>query len=193
MPPTALRTLGAFMQLSLDGYFCDPKGDMSFAHKPPDDAEWNAFVSGNAQGGGTLVFGRRTYEMMASWWPSPMAAKAMPEVAAAMNERPKLVFSRTLRSADWSNTTLIHDDAAETLGRMKGEPGPDMVILGSGMLVTRLADAGLIDALQVVVNPVALGAGKSLFSGLTRRLNFELVKTRAFANGTVVLWYAPAA
>ena len=74
---------------------------------------------------------------------------------------------------------------------MKGETGPDMTILGSGSIVMQLADAGLLDSLQVVVTPVALGAGKAIFSGLTRRLDFALTNTRVFGNGSVVLWYAP--
>lgn len=185
------RKLGAFIHISLDGYYCDPRGDMSFAHKPPDDAEWNDFVTGNASGGGVLLFGRTTYDMMAAWWPTPMAAKAMPEVAARMNAMPKIVFSRTMTSADWSNTTVVKDDLVGTVRRMKDETGPDMVILGSGSIVEQLAGAGLIDTFQVVVNPVALGDGKSLFSGLTERLDLVLTNTRVFGNGSVVLWYAP--
>ena len=124
MPQSTPRTLATFMQLSLDGYYCDPAGDMSFAHKPPDDAEWNEFVTGNASGGGMLLFGRTTYDMMAAWWPTPMAAQAMPEVAASMNAMPKVVFSRTMNSADWSNTTLVKDDLVGTVRRMKSEAGP---------------------------------------------------------------------
>lgn len=191
MPRDDLRTLGVFLHLSLDGYYCDARGDMSFAHKSPDDAEWQEFVVGNASGRGMLLFGRTTYEMMSSWWPSPMAAQAMPEVAASMNAMPKVVFSRTMASADWINTTLVKDDAVDAVRRMKREPGPDMVILGSGSIVGQLAGAGLIDSLQVVVNPVALGEGKSLFAGLTQPLELVLTNTRVFRNGSVVLWYAP--
>lgn len=191
MPPTHRSQLGAFMHVSLDGYYCDARGDMSFAHKPPDDAEWSEFVGANATGRSVLLFGRTTYEMMASWWPSPMAAQAMPEVAAGMNAAPKVVFSRTLQSTDWSNTTLVRDDLVPAVRRLKEKPGPDLTILGSGSIVTQLADAGLIDSLQVVVNPVALGAGKSLFAGLTKRLELTLAKSRVFKNGAVVLWYAP--
>jgi len=185
------RQLSVFMQISLDGYYCNLHGDMSFAHKAPGDSEWNEFVSGNASGGGMLLFGRTTYEMMAAWWPSPMAAQAMPEVAAAMNTMPKVVFSRTLQSADWNNTILEKNDLVETVHRMKADAGPDLAILGSGSIVSQLADAGLVDRFQVVVNPIALGAGKSLFSGLTRRLDLALTETRVFTNGSVVLWYGP--
>jgi dihydrofolate reductase len=179
------------MQISLDGYYCDSRGDMSFAQKPREDEEWQQFVTENASGGGMLLFGRTTYEMMAAWWPTPMAAKAMPEVAARMNAMPKLVFSRTMGSTDWTNTTLVKDDLIRTVRRMKNETGPDMAILGSGSIVAQLAGAGLIDTFQVVVNPVALGAGKSLFSGLGKRLDLVLTNTRVFGNGSVVLWYAP--
>jgi dihydrofolate reductase len=191
MPQTKSRTIGAFIQISLDGYYCDPHGDMSFAHKPPDDAEWHEFVNGNASGGGMLLFGRMTYDMMAAWWPTPMAAKAMPEVAARMNAMQKIVFSRTMSSADWSNTTLVKEDVVGAVRRMKDETGPHIAILGSGSIVKQLAGAGLIDTFQVVVNPVALGAGKSLFSGLSQELELELTNTRVFGNGSVVLWYAP--
>jgi len=141
--------------------------------------------------GGLLLFGRTTYDMMAAWWPTPMAGQAMPEVAARMNARPKVVFSRTMTSAEWSNTTLVKEDVVVAVRRMKDEAGPDIAILGSGSIVRQLAGAGLIDLLQVVVNPVALGAGKSLFSGLPHRLELALTNTRVFGNGSVVLWYVP--
>ena len=191
MPQTKLRNLDAFMQISLDGYYCDSRGDMSFAHKPPEDTEWHEFVTENASGGGMLLFGRITYDMMAAWWPTTMAAQAMPEVAARMNAIPKIVFSRTLNSVEWSNTTLVRDDLVGTVRRMKGETGPDITILGSGSIVRQLADAGLIDTLQVVVNPVALGAGKSLLSGISRKVELVLTNTRVFRSGPVVLWYTP--
>lgn len=185
------RVLSSFMQISLDGYYCDSRGDMSFAHKSPEDEEWTAFVSGNASGEGMLLFGRTTYEMMAAWWPTPMAAEAMPVVAAAMNARPKVVFSRTMRSVDWTNTTLVRDDPVEAVRRMKSEEGPDMAILGSGSLVAQLADADLVDVFQVVIVPVALGDGRPFLAGLSRPLDLVQTKTRTFANGSVALWYVP--
>jgi len=177
------------MHISVDGYYCDARSDMRFAHKPPDDQEWNEFVAGNSGGESVLLFGRVTYDMMASWWPSPMAAQAMPDVAARMNALPKVVFSRTLDRAHWNNTTLVKDDIQAAVRRMKSEPGPDLTILGSGSVVTQLAGAGLIDTFQVVVNPVALGGGKSLFAGLAQPLSLKLTRTRVFQNGATVLWY----
>src|SRR3954468_2554958 len=89
-----------FNSVSLDGFFTDASGDMSWAHK--NDPEWNDFTRGNAKGESTLLFGRKTYEMMAGFWPSPQAKQSFPEVAEGMNRQPKVVFSRTLDKASWS-------------------------------------------------------------------------------------------
>jgi dihydrofolate reductase len=88
------RTLTAFGHVSIDGYFVDGSGDMSWAHKR--DAEWNAFVAENAGSDSELVFGRTTYQMMAGYWPTAQASQASPRVAERMNQTPKVVFSRTL-------------------------------------------------------------------------------------------------
>lgn len=186
-----MRRLGVFNQVSLDGYFTDASGDMSFARKDAGDAEWNAFVAGNTSGGGTLLFGRVTYELMASFWPTPLAAKLMPVVAGQMNKLPKVVFSRTLRSAPWSNTRLVTGDMIGEVRKMKSEPGEDMVILGSGSVVSQLAQHGLIDEYQVVVIPVALGRGKTMFDGVEEKVLLKLKNTRTFGNGNVLLTYAP--
>src|SRR5215212_3235832 len=93
-----------FNNISIDGYFTDKNSDMSWAHHS-QDAEWSDFVSGNAGGNGRLLFGRKTYQQMASFWPTPQAAQMMPAVAAGMNAMPKYVVSRTLARADWQNTT----------------------------------------------------------------------------------------
>ena len=185
-----LRRLSAFMQVSLDGRFADPAGDMSFAHKQAADGEWHQFMAENAAAGGVLLFGRITYELMASWWPTPAAAKAMPAIARQMNALPKVVVSRTLSSARWSNTTVIKRDLIGTIRRMKATSGPDITILGSGSVVTQLATAQLVDRIEVAVNPIALGAGKNFLAGLPLPLPFILIRTRVFENGSVVLCYA---
>jgi len=188
-----MRRLIVFNQVSLDGFIADAKGDMSWAHKDPQDEEWNAFVAGNAQGGGELLFGRITYELMASFWPTPMAMKAAPAVAEGMNRMPKTVFSRTLDQASWSNTRLVKRDIAGQVKKMKSESGPDIVILGSGSIVSQLTGAGLIDEYHMVVNPIILGDGKTMFAGLKARLALKLTQSRTFANGNVLLCYEPAA
>lgn len=186
-----MRRLVVFNNVSLDGYFVDDSGDMSWAHQ--QDAEWGAFVSENASGGGELVLGRVTYEMMAGYWPTPAALEANPVVAKHMNNLPKVVFSRTLDRASWKNTRLIKGEIVSAMKALKQEPGPDMVILGSGSIVSQLTDARLIDEYQVVLCPVALGGGRTMFENVKERLGLALRKTRAFGNGNVVLWYEPKA
>lgn len=185
-----MRKLSVFNTVSLDGYFTDAKGDMNWAHASHDDAEWNEFVAGNAGTGGMLVFGRVTYQMMASFWPTPQATAAMPAVAQGMNRMPKLTFSRTLRAVDWANTVLATSEPATEITRLKAEPGPDMVILGSGTIVAQLAQAGLIDTYQIVIKPVVLGAGRTLFEGIDPRLTFRRESARTFQNGNVFLEYS---
>ena len=186
-----MRRIAVFNQVTLDGYIADLNGDMSWAHK--QDAEWNAFVAGNAEGEAAMLFGRITYQMMASWWPTPQAMKSMPVVAEGMNNAPKVVFSRTLEKASWNNTKLVKGGLAAEVRKMKNEPGPDMVIFGSGTIVSQLTEEGLIDAYQVVVNPVVLGKGKTMFEGIRERVTLNLTSTRTFGNGNVLLCYEPAA
>jgi dihydrofolate reductase len=184
-----MRKLSVFNTVSLDGFFCDVQGDMRWAHK--QDAEWGAFVSENASGEGALLLGRVTYDLMASYWPTPAALEVNPVVAQRMNDLPKVVFSRTLREASWKNTRLIKGDLAEEARGLKQEPGPDMVILGSGSIVSQLTVARLIDEYQVVLSPIVLGSGRTMFAGVGEKLRLTLRKTRSFGNGNVVLWYEP--
>lgn len=187
-----MQRLIAFENMTLDGFFAGPGGDLGWAYKDPTDAEWNEFVAGNAKGGGTLLFGRVTYELMAAHWPTPAAAENNPVVARRMNAGRKVVFSRTLDAASWDNTRLVKSDLASEVRKMKSEPGEGMAILGSGSLVSQLAQEGLIDEFQIVVHPVVIGRGKALFGGIRTKLVLRLVRTRAFGNGSVLLCYAPA-
>jgi dihydrofolate reductase len=185
--------LGVFNTVSLDGYFVDGNGDMRWAHNTHQDAEWNAFVGGNASGGGALLFGRITYDLMASYWPTPMASKNNPEVAEGMNKMPKFVFSRTMDKASWNNTKVVKGDLGEEVRKLKSETGPDIVILGSGSIISQLAPEGLIDEYQIVVAPVVLGKGRTLFETIKQKLPLKLTKSRPFSNGNVVLWYESVA
>lgn len=184
-----MRKLAVFNNVTLDGYFSDAGGGVDWAHRNDDDAEWNAFVSQNASGGGVLLLGRVTYDLMASWWPTPMAMEAMPVVAERMNNLPKVVFSRTMERATWNNTRLVKGNIAAEVRKMKNEPGPDMTILGSGSIVSQLAGEGLIDDFQIVVNPIVLGRGRTMFEGARKQLMLKLTGTRTFGNGSVLLNY----
>jgi dihydrofolate reductase len=177
--------------MSLDGYFTDAKGDMSWAHK--QDPEWQAFVKENASGGGRLLFGRITYELMAGFWSTPAALQSNPVVAERLNALPKFVCSTTLQQVTWNNTTLLKGDLTTEVRKLKQQAGADIVVMGSGSVVAQLAEAGLIDQYQIVLNPLVVGQGRTLFEGVQRKLPMKLAKSRPFANGNVVLFYEPAA
>jgi len=188
-----MRKLSVFNQVSVDGYFRSPSGDMGWAHQDDDDPEFKDFIASNAIGGGMLVFGRTTYEMMASFWPTPTAAEQFPVVAKQMNRLPKVVFSKTLKKASWNNTRHLKGDLVTEVRRMKNEPGEQMVILGSGSIVSRLAEADLIDEYQLLVAPIVLGEGRTMFEGSKKTLYLALAKTRTFRNGRVFSVYVPKA
>lgn len=183
-----MRKLHVFESISIDGYFADASGDIRWAHVGQDDPEFAAFVGGNATSGGELLFGRKTYQMMESFWPSPAAAQQMPEVAKGMNAAKKYVISRTIRPT-WNNSHLLEGDAVEAVRKLKASPGGDITILGSGEIASQLGEAGLIDRYQFVIVPVALGSGRTIFSA-ERKL--RLVSQRAFPGGNVVVTYAAA-
>lgn len=179
--------------MTLDGYFAGANGDLGWAHGSGPDPEWDAFVAENASGGGVLLLGRVTYDLMASYWPTAHALEHDPIVAERMNNLPKVVFSGSMDRASWSNTTLVNDDLPGVVRRMKEEPGKDIAVLGSGSVVSQLAREELVDEYQFVVNPVALGTGRTMFEGVVTPLALRLTRTRAFANGKVLLCYVPLA
>jgi dihydrofolate reductase len=185
-----MRKLQSFMSLSLDGYFARENDDVSWSHS--DDEEFGEFTAGNASGGGTLIFGRKTYEMMVSFWPTPQAKQDMPKVAEGMNRMRKIVFSKTLEKSDWENTEIVKGDLLSEVRKLKESSDGDITILGSASLVTQLTEAGLIDQYQFVVVPIALGAGRTIFGGMREPHRLKLRKSISFKNGNVVSSYEPA-
>lgn len=186
-----MRKLKVFESITSNGYYAGPGGDMSWTYGPAADPEFEAFVRGNASGSGVLLFGRVTYEMMASYWPTPHALERDPIVAEGMNRAQKLVFSRHHRPVAWNNASLVEGDAVEAVRRLKQEAGRDMVVLGSGSLAMQLMAAGLVDELQLVIKPVVLGSGVTLFEGIPVASRLELTFSRVFGDGNVVLNYVP--
>ena len=185
-----MSTLTVFLQVSLDGYYCSANGDMGWAHKAPNDTEWNEFVAGNSSGDSTLLFGRKTYEMMASFWPTPAAYAMSRETAENINRTKKVVVSRSLQNPAWGPVTLIAENAATRLRELKQKE--DLVTLGSGTLVTYLAENRLVDRYTVVFCPIVLGGGKSWMQGLKEPSRLSLANSRVFKNGTVVVNYDAA-
>lgn len=187
-----MRRLTVFESISIDGFFTGPDNDLSFAKNPVEDAEFDAFVGQNASGDGVMLFGRVTHDMMASFWPTPMAAQMMPAVAEGMNRRPKIVFSNTLKSSPWNNTTVLGGNAVANVRKLKEEDGPDLVVLGSGSIVSQLSQARLVDEYQFCIVPVVLGKGRTLFPDVSERFALTLTKTRSFRNGNVFVTYEGA-
>ena len=185
-----MSKLIVFNSISVDGYFTDTKGDVTWAHQ--NDPEWQKFTNENVSGDGILLFGRVTYEMMQSYWPTPQAREQMPQVADRMNSAQKVVFSRTLNKVSWQNTRLIKGNLPQEVRKMKASDGEGIVILGSGTIVSQLAQEKLIDQYQLVLNPVVLGAGRTLFEGMNDKLRLKRVQSRTFKNGNVLLTYEPA-
>lgn len=185
-----MARLGVFNFVTLNGYYKGSNEDISW-HR--HGAEESAYAAEGANSDSILLFGRITYQMMASYWPTPQAMKDLPEVAKGMNRSEKIVFSRTLKKADWNNTRIINENMIEEVKKLKKQAKSDMTILGSGSIVSQLADAGLIDHYQIMVDPVALGAGTTLFHGIKRTLGLRLTSTRTFKSGVVLLVYQPIA
>ncbi len=183
-----MRKVTVFNFVTLNGYFEGPNGDISW-HR--HGAEENEYGAENLKSGGTLLFGRVTYEMMASYWSTPIAIKNDPIVAEGMNNADKIVFSRTLKKVGWNNTRLVKDNIVEEIKKMKQMPGKDMALLGSGSILTQFAEQDLIDEYQIMVDPVVIGDGTSLFKGLKHKLDLKLTMTRTFKSGVVLLCYQP--
>lgn len=183
-----MRKISTFNFITLDGYYKGINDDISW-HKHGGGADENEFSAKSAGSGNTLLFGRVTCQMMASWWPTPMAAQQMPEIAKGMNKTEKIVFSKTVTNAAWNNTRIIKDDMIEAVKKMKQEPGPDITILGSGSIIAQLAGHGLIDSYTIMLDPLAIGAGTSLFKGMNHQLDLRLTDTRTFKSGRLLLTY----
>ncbi len=183
-----MRKVILFNLMSLDGFFEGPNRNIEWHNV---DDEFNDFAMEQLSSTDGLIFGRVTYGLMASFWPTDEAIHTDPIVADWMNKLPKFVFSHTLERADWTNTTLVNGNAADELRKIKSQPGRDLFVFGSADLSTGLIQNNLIDEYRVLVNPILLGQGTPLFHGLRELLKLQHVSTRTFKNGNVLLIYRP--
>ena len=184
-----MRKLISFMVVTLDGYYEGPNGEFDW---PNIDEEFNEFSVSQLNDIDTLLFGRVTYEGMASYWPTPEASEYDSAIAHTMNTIPKIVFSATLGSADWQNSRLVSGNAADAISELKQQPGKLLAIFGSPTLTVSFLEQRLVDELRVMVHPILLGTGKSLFTGLKDRVPLTLQTTTTFSSGNVLLSYRPA-
>ncbi len=188
-----MRKIVVFNLVTVDGFFAGPNGEIDW-HNADDEFDRFTIEWIQTKPFDTLIFGRTTYELMASYWPTPEAIKNDPIVAAYMNSVPKIVFSKTLRKAEeglhWKNIKIFHEIKPEEIVQLKEQKGRDISIFGSGTIVQQFTNLGLIDEYQLMVNPIILGAGKPLFKDV-KNMKLKLLNTRIFKNGNVLLCYQP--
>jgi dihydrofolate reductase len=177
-----------FMMVTANGLY--ERGPWEIGWHNVDD-EYNAFAIAQLESVGTLMFGRVTYEGMASYWPIPAAVADAPVVTEKMNSPPKLVVSGTLDRAEWNNTRVVRGDVAGAFAKLKEVPGKDALVMGSSDLAASLAELGLIDEYRLTVNPIALGDGKPVLNGMKSELRLRLLEARPFASGNVLLRHEP--
>ncbi len=172
--------------VTLDGFFEGPKSWEIDWHDYVWGDELERFAIDQSKTTDALLFGRVTYEGMASHWPSQKG-----EIADFMNSIPKVVFSRTLEKAVWNNTRLVRGKAEEEVAKLKRQPGGNLVIFGSANLCSALTRHGLIDEYQLCLVPVILGSGNPLFKPAPERVRLQLVEARPTKSGAVILRYEP--
>ncbi len=183
-----MRKIIVSEMITVDGFFAGPNGEIDW-HRV--DAEFNQYAIDMLNAADTILFGRVTYEMMAGYWPTATVVTNDPVVAERMNNLAKIVFSTTQENLTWNNSTVMKTIDATEITKIKQGGGKDILIFGSGTIVSALASLGLIDEYRLIVNPVALGVGKTLFKDMKERLKLKLAKTKIFSSGNVLLYYSP--
>ena len=183
-----MRKLFAFNMISLDGFFEGPNQDINWHNV---DEEFNEFAIEQTSTIGTILFGRVTYQLMESYWPTPDALKNDPVIAGLMNSLPKIVFSKTLDEAEWNNTRLVKDNIVEEILKLKQQTGKELAVFGSANLLSTLMQMDLVDEHRIIINPLVLGKGVPLFKKVDEKINLRLLKTRIFKSGNVLLYYEP--
>lgn len=196
-----MRRIVTFNNVSADGYFAAPDGNLDWVVQDP---ELSATAAG-APGKGTLIFGRRTYDMFESFWPrvvteSPTApdphggaqSPEMKKIGVWINEATKVVFSKSRKDVTWKNSRLLRELVPRDIEALKRESGPDILIFGSGTIASQLTQHGLIDEYQFVVNPILLGGGRSLLTNVPKITKVKLEEVKQHKTGNVMLRYVRA-
>ena len=182
-----MRKVILLVMMTLDGFF-DGSGEglekIDWHHA---DEEWEDYSVEILSGADTLLFGRKTYEGFAAFWPSQEG-----EVARLLNKIEKIVFSTTLTEATWQHTRLVRDYVPETIAEVKAQPGKPIIVFGSADFAATLTQHGLIDEYRIAINPVVLGEGMPLFKPQVGHCELRLLGTRVFTSGIVELRYTPA-
>jgi len=172
--------------VTLDGFFEGPKSWELDWHDSVWGDELEKYSIEQSKSTGMLLFGRVTYEGMASYWSSEKG-----EIADFMNTIPKIVFSKTMKKAEWNNTTLVKGNAVEEVAKLKRQPGKNMFVFGSANLSSTLLEHDLFDEIDLALAPVILGRGNPLFKASPDRLKMKLLEARPLKSGGVILRYEP--
>ncbi|TLZ69374.1 MAG: dihydrofolate reductase [Methanobacteriota archaeon] len=181
-----MRKLIMWNLVTLDGFFEGPKSWDIDWHDTIWGDELEKYAIEQSKSTGMLLFGRVTYEGMAGYWPSQKG-----EVADFMNTIPKIVFSKTLKKAEWNNTRLVKAKPEEEVAKLKQQPGKDLFVFGSANLSATLLTHGLFDELDLALAPVVLGGGNPLFKSSADRIKMTLLEARPLKSGGVILRYEP--
>lgn len=185
-----MRKLIMWNVMTLDGYFeGNQNWDLSF-HTVVWGQELEKISLEQLQAADYLVFGRVTYEGMAAYWSKAEVETSEQEVAKLMNSIPKLVFSKTLKSAEWNNTTIISENTADEIKKLKDQSGKDIYVFGSANLSETFINDNLFDEYRICIAPVILGSGRPLFRNGISSMNLALVSTQQLLTGGVVLTYS---
>jgi dihydrofolate reductase len=193
------RRLVMFNRVTADGYFGGPDGNLNWVVPDNEIDKSAASAIGTFD---TILLGRRTYEMFAAFWPHVLESETAPDphgagrrspeiraMATMLNESTKLVFSRTLKEVTWTNSNLLPECDPREIEARKRQPGQDMIVFGSGSIVAHLTQHGLIDEYQLIMSPIFLGTGRLLLSGLSKSVQLDLLESKAFPSGNVMLRY----
>jgi len=172
--------------VSIDGYVAALDGSHPWGVDDREDDGVKRWILESVSAAGAHLMGRVTYEEMASVWPTSTSDYARP-----MNEIPKVVFSKTLRHADWPETSIARGDLGKEIDRLKREPGGDLIAYGGATFDQALSRLGLVDEYRLMIQPAALGAGLALFKGLPTPLQLELVEATTYPTGIAIHVYRP--
>lgn len=189
-----MRKIILGMSISLDGFVCGPNGELDWVTFDKDfDNETLPELTGRAD---TVLLGRVLYQGFSSYWPTAPATNpnlSEGEIGFShwIQNAHKIVFSKTLEKVDWNPSRLVKEDLAAEVARLKQQPGKDILTFGGAGMAATLVRLGVIDEYNLAVNPVVLGSGRPLFSGLKEPLKLKLTKTRAYDSGIVALSYQP--
>jgi dihydrofolate reductase len=183
-----MSKINSYTFITLNGFYKGDHEDISWHRHGEEEGE---HAKEGLAGNGILLFGRKTYEMMSSYWPTPGAMQSAPEVAKGMNNAEKIVFSRTVKEASWNNTRVISDNIVEEMKRLKHTGSKDMTVLGSGSILTLFAQNNLIDEYQFMIDPVILGEGATILKSITKNLILKLTRSKVYKSGVILACYEP--